>query len=105
SGDVSVSAEDIVVVPTSTKPGAPLAATITVRNQGSGDLFKVLVYVTAVSQTNDRGPARQFVVDVPAQGSVAIQLEVSFPVGYGIVLAHALQTSEHAPFDSWTPDP
>lgn len=104
-GDVSINPDDIVILPAGSQSGAPLSAKITVRNQGTGDLFKVLVYVSAVTRPEARGTTRQFVLDLPAQQSATIDLEIGFPEGYGVVLAHALQISEHSPFDNWTPDP
>ncbi len=104
-GDVAISPDDIVIVPSDPKAGAPFSATITVRNQGSGDLFKVAVHVALATNPSDRGASRQFVVDLPAQGSTDIKLEGAFPQGYGVVLAHALQMTEHSPYDNPTPDP
>ena len=104
-GDVAISPDDIVAAPSDPQAGAPFSVTITVRNQGSGDLFKVAVHVALVTSPTEKGASRQFVVDVPAQGSAAIKLEGVFPLGYGAVVAHALQTTEHSPFENWTPDP
>ena len=105
-GDVAISPDDLVVVPSDPKPGAPVSVTITVRNQGSGDLFKVSVQVILVSSLDDRGStARQFVVDLPAQGSTAIKFEAAFPLGYGVLSAVAMQLTDHSPFESSTADP
>lgn len=104
-GDVAISPDDIVIIPSDPKAGAPFSATITVRNQGSGDLFKVAVHVALATNPSDRGTSRQFVVDLPSQGSADIKLEGAFPQGYGVVLAHALQMTEHSPYDNATPDP
>ena len=104
-GDVAISPDDIVVVPSDPMAGAPFSVTITVRNQGSGDLFKVAVHVAIATSPIDKGASRQFVVDLPAQGSTDIRVEGAFPQGYGVVQAHAIQLSEHSPYETWTPDP
>ena len=103
-GDVAISPDDIRVT-SAGRADQPLAVTINVRNQGTGDLFKVLVRVTAASSPTEKGVSRQFVVDIPAQSSTEITLQSAFPAGYGVILAHALQLSEHSPFENWTPDP
>jgi hypothetical protein len=36
---------------------------------------------------------------------VDISLDVVFPEGFGFLVAHAMQSSEHAPHESWTIDP
>ena len=105
-GDVAISPDDIVVVPSDPRPGAPVSVTITVRNQGSGDLFKVSVQVLLVSSRDpDGSAARQFVVDLPAQGSTAIKFEAALPLGYGVLQAIAMQLSDHSPFESPMTDP
>jgi hypothetical protein len=45
------------------------------------------------------------VVDVPAQGSTDLKVQVAFPAGYGFVMAHTLSATEHSPFGTFTPDP
>ena len=104
-GDVSIMPDDIIVTPEEPIPGAFVDAKVTVRNIGDGDLHKVQVYVGFTTDPTSRGTTRQFVVDIPAHKSTDLKLQVAFPNGYGFVMAHALQVSEHAPFDSWTPDP
>jgi hypothetical protein len=104
TGDVSIAPDDIVIALPS-KPGGPSPVTITVRNQGMGDLFKVAVNVAYAVSPTERGTNRQFVVDVPAMGTAEIRLEAWFPLGYGFLLAHAMQISEHSPHEHWVPDP
>jgi hypothetical protein len=104
-GDVSIAAADIVLQPAEPLPGAFGDATITVRNIGDGDLHKVIVWVAFGVGTKGRPASRQFVVDIPAQQSTDLKLQVAFPSGYGFILAHAMQLGEHAPFDDWMPDP
>jgi hypothetical protein len=104
-GDVSIMPDDIVVTPAEPIPGAFADANVTVRNIGDGDLHKVQVYVAFTTDPKSRGTTRQFVVDIPAQGSTDLKLQVAFPNGYGFVMAHALQLSEHSPHDNPMPDP
>jgi len=104
-GDIAIAPGDIVITPDTPKPGAPVAVTITVRNQGLGDLFKVAVRVVFGASPNERGTSREFVVDLPAQSATTIKLDAAFPYGYGFVLAQAMQWSEHSPHEAATPDP
>jgi hypothetical protein len=104
TGDVAIAPDDIVITPGTPAPGAPAAVTVTVRNQGQADLHKVAVFV-AFGTSATAGTSRRFVVDVPAQNSVEITLDVVFPQGFGFLMAQAMQIGEHAPHDSWTPDP
>lgn len=104
-GDVSITPDDIVLTPTEPIPGAFADVKVTVRNIGDGDLHKVQVYVTFATDPATRGTTRQFVLDIPAQQSTDVKLQVAFPNGYGFVMAHALQVTEHSPFGTWTPDP
>jgi len=104
-GDVSIMPDDIVVSPAEPIPGAFAAATVTVRNIGDGDLYKVQVGLVFGVDPSARGTMRQFVVDIPAQQSVDLRLQVAFPNGYGFVMAHALQLTEHSPHDNGMPDP
>jgi hypothetical protein len=103
-GDVSISPGEIEI-PAPLHAGAPIDVTITVRNAGDGDLHKTIVHVMSGTDPAARGASRQFVVDIPAHGSAVLQLQAAFPAGYGFVMAHALQLSEHSPHDTWTPDP
>jgi hypothetical protein len=103
-GDVSISPADIEIA-APPRPSGPIDITITVRNAGDGDLHKTLVNVGFGTDPAARGTSRQFVVDIPARESIALKLQAAFPAGYGFVMAHALQLSEHSPHDNWTPDP
>jgi hypothetical protein len=104
-GDVAIVPNDIVLSPAAPIPGAFAATTVTVHNIGSGDLHKVLVNITFGVDPAKRGAARQFVVDIPAQQSVDLKLDVAFPNGYGFVMAHALQLTEHSPSGDGVSDP
>jgi hypothetical protein len=104
-GDVSISPSDIIVSPESFQPGSLIDVTVTVRNAGDGDLHKTLVLVAFGSDPAARGTTRQFVVDIAARGSTELKMQAAFPAGYGFVMAHAMQISEHSPHDTWTPDP
>ncbi|MBA3296042.1 MAG: hypothetical protein H0U19_03840, partial [Acidobacteria bacterium] len=104
-GDASIAPSDIVLSPAAPPPGTIADATITVHNIGQGDLHKVTVHVGFGTDLTVRPASRQFVVDIPAQASAELKLQVAFPNGYGFVMAHAVQVGENAPHDSWMPDP
>ena len=104
AGDLSVGPGDILMAPSSPRPGEPALVTITIRNQGAGDVLKALVQVIVATSVNE-GATRAFVVDVPARGTAAVKLQASFPRGYGVVSAVAMQETEHSPFESSTSDP
>jgi hypothetical protein len=103
-GDVSISPADIEIS-APLQPGAPADVAVTVRNAGDGDLHKTIVNVTFGTDLAARGTSRQFVLDIPAHESSVLKLQAAFPAGYGFVMAHALQLSEHSPHDNWVPDP
>ncbi len=105
AGDLSILPDDIVTAPARLKPGAPADVTITVRNIGHQDLHKAQVTVAWGVDTAARPSTRQFVVDVPAQGTAELKLQVVFPNGYGFIMAHAMPIGEHSPSGTWTPDP
>jgi hypothetical protein len=104
AGDLEIDPDDIAIEPAQPKAGAPVSITVTVRNQGTADVFKALVQVVLVGSAND-GAARSFVVDVPMHASVPVKLNAVFPLGYGIIAAIAMQETQHSPFDAGVPDP
>jgi hypothetical protein len=104
-GDVSISPDDIRVVPSNPAAAQPLTVAITARNRGTGDLFKVAIHVALATSPTEKGVSRQFVVDIPANGSAEVTLLSVFPSGYGVIVVQAMQLSEHSPFENWTPDP
>jgi hypothetical protein len=104
AGDLSVGPGDILIAPSSPRPGEPALVTITIRNQGAGDVLKALVQVIVATSVNEAA-TRAFVVDVPARGTTAVKLQASFPQGYGVVSAVAMQETQHSPFESSTSDP
>lgn len=105
TGDVSILPGDIIVSQPAPQAGGLADVTVTVRNGGQGDLHKALIYVTWGVSATERGITRQFVVDIPAQGSTVLRLQARFPNGYGFVMALGTQLGEHAPQDAWAPDP
>ena len=105
AGDISILPDDIVSTPDAPKPGVPADVKVTVRNIGHQDLHKVSVSVAWGVDVSSRPASRQFVVDVPAQATAEITLQVAFPNGYGFVMAHAMSVGEHSPSGTWTPDP
>jgi hypothetical protein len=104
-GDISILPDDIVLTSAPPTSEAPADVAVTVRNIGQTDLQKVLVMIAWGVDANARPTNRQFVVDVPAQGTAAIKLQVAFPNGYGFVMAQASTLGEHSPAGTWTPDP
>jgi hypothetical protein len=104
-GDVAISPADIGVSPLIAQAGAIVDVRVTVRNAGDGDLHKTLVYITFATDLTSRGTTREFVVDIPAHEAIELKLQAGFPAGYGVVMAHALQLTEHSPHDNPVPDP
>lgn len=104
-GDVSIVPGDIIVSQPPPQAGGLADVTVTVRNVGEGDLHKALIHVVWGTDPKGRGTTRQFVVDIPAQGSTEIRLQARFPSGYGFVMTHGMQIGEHTPQHIWAPDP
>jgi hypothetical protein len=102
-GDISILPDQIVYAPS--KTGGSANVTVTVRNIGGQDLHKVSVMVASGVDVNGQATTRQFVVDVPAQQTAELKLQVLFPNGYGFIMAHAMSLTEHSPFGTSTPDP
>ena len=103
-GDISILPDQIVYAP-GQMFGVPTDVTVTVRNIGQQDLHKVTVMVAWGVDVGARPQTRQFVVDVPAQQSADVKAQVTFPSGYGFIMAQAETLGEHAPAGTWTPDP
>jgi hypothetical protein len=102
-GDISILPDQIVYTPS--KSGGPADVTVTVRNIGQQDMHKVSVMVVWGVDPNAQATTRNFVVDVPAQQTAELKVQVRFPGGYGFIMAHAMSATEHSPFGTWTPDP
>jgi hypothetical protein len=79
----------------------------TVRNFGGADLHNA--HVSIIAATGGRGQTptgrRSFVVNVPGGGSAEVTASFPMPAGYGTVLVHAAQLTNHTPFGTWTGDP
>jgi hypothetical protein len=105
TGDISISPSDIVVQSSDVEPGVPAEITVTVRNVGVIDLPKVQVNVIWGSDPKVRGVSRTFVVDVAADKSADLTLRATFPTVYGYVMAHAMEMSDHSPYEWWSIDP
>jgi hypothetical protein len=101
SADLSIAPQDLAVTRTATS--VHIAAVI--RNSGNANARGAEVMIGAVTSAADRGITRTFVVDVPRGGTMEIDLSVPFSAPYGAVVAQIMQISEHAPPDSWNPDP
>lgn len=100
SGDVSVAPEEMAI---SVNRGTVHLNAI-VRNNGSQALRGVALSVS-IGTGADRGFTRQLVIDVAPFGSKTIDLELPLVDRYAAVVLLALQGTEHAPFESWAPDP
>jgi len=100
SGDVSVAPEEMTV---SVNRGTAHLNAI-VRNKGSQALRGVAIFVSIGTGT-ERGLTRQLVIDLAPFGSKTIDLELPLLDRYATVVLLALQGTEHAPFESWAPDP
>jgi hypothetical protein len=101
SGDVSVAPEEMTV---SINRGTVRLNAI-VRNNGSQPLLGVAL-LAGITTGRERGVNRQLVIDLPPYGSKTIDVEFPLLNRYGTVFLQALQLGgEHAPFESWSPDP
>jgi len=100
SGDVAVAPEEITV--TSAREAVQVNAVV--RNAGSEPLHGVFV-AAQLSNGTERGIIRGVVIDLPAFGTKTVSVDFPLLIPYGAVVIHALQLGEHAPFESWTPDP
>jgi hypothetical protein len=104
TGDISVAPEDISIAPVQTTAGPQLEISAIVRNNGPADLRGVQVFVLS-TVNGENGPRAAAVVDVPRRGHAVVRQVLPFSGPYGTVLVHALQGSEHGPFESFSPDP
>jgi hypothetical protein len=104
TGDISIAPDDIVVTPLGAD-WRQVRISVTVRNAGHADLHGVQVLVGAAPDVSTWVPSRTFVVDVSARSAATLTLDASFPSGYGIAQALALQSGEHAPHDTFSIDP
>ena len=100
SGDVSVAPEEMAI---SVNRGTVHLSAI-VRNKGSQALRGVAISVSIGTGT-ERGLTRQLVIDLAPFGSKTIDLELPLVDRYAAVVLLTLQGTEHAPFESWAPDP
>ena len=101
SADLSVAPHDIAVTRTATA----IEISAVIRNYGNAPSRGAKVIIVAATSASDRGITRTFVVDVPRGGTREVALSLPFKAPYGFVLTQVMQISEHAPHDSWTPDP
>jgi hypothetical protein len=62
-------------------------------------------FTSSVTTDSVNGERRSLVVDVPRRGATEIEVVLPMAAPYATVVVHALQLTEHAPFESWTPDP
>ena len=100
SGDVEVAPEDMTI----TTGDGLVRLSATVRNAGPGPLYGVLL-TAGISTGHDRGSERRLVFDLPANGSKTVDVELPLLSRYAVIMVQAMQLGEHAPYDTWTPDP
>jgi hypothetical protein len=100
SGDVAVAAEDISLI----VGKQTVRVTAQIRNIGGEPLHGVHVSI-AMGTGNDRGQLLSRVVDVPPDSATSIEAELPLLNRYAAVVIQAMQLGEHAPHESWTPDP
>lgn len=103
-GDISVAPEDITVSVTDSGGSPHVQIAAVVRNSGGVDLRGVQVLVAA-TVNGEHGPKELVIVDVPRRGHAEIKRLLPFSAPYGTILVHAMQASEHGPFESFQPDP
>jgi hypothetical protein len=100
SGDVAVAPEEMSIQVGRTS----VRLTATVRNIGPEPLHGVYLSVV-MSSGDDRGVRRAVVMDLPAYDSRLLELELPLMTRHAAVVIQALQIGEHAPHETWTPDP
>jgi hypothetical protein len=101
SGDVSVAPGEMTI---SVDRGTVRLNAI-VRNNGSQPLVGVALGVSYAAG-RELVMNRQFVIDIPANGSKDIEVEFPLLYRYGVVMLQAMQIGgEHGPIESWSPDP
>jgi hypothetical protein len=98
--DISIAPEDIVVTPQANK----VQVVATIRNEGRVNVRGALVTVAMTTDGRD-GAHRDFLVDVPKNGSATISVTLPFLNNYGVAFVHATPMSEHSPHELWLPDP
>jgi hypothetical protein len=101
--DVSVAPEDITVTRVRTRNGSELEISAIVRNNGAANVSGVEVHLAA-SGDGTQGSKDSVIVVVPQRGQVEVRRRLRFSLPYGVVVVHAMQLSEHAPHESWSPD-
>ena len=100
SGDVSIAPEEISL----TVAKQTVRITAQVRNIGGEPLHDVHVTI-AMATGNERGQSLARVVDIAPYGATPIEAELPLNNRYATVMIQAMQLGEHAPHESWIPDP
>ena len=90
---------DLTIKPAAPRPGQPVALSAVISNNGTADALGVTIELIAGSTADDIGSPvlhRRFVRDIPAGGQVELTANVSYPAGYGWIMAHAMLLTDHA---------
>jgi hypothetical protein len=98
--DISVHPEDIRL----TREGEVLHVQAIVRNGGAAAAYDVQIHLTSSKDAVKRS-SRTFVRTIPANSFVEVTADLENREPYGEVMLHALQVSEHARQERWSPDP
>ena len=98
--DISVHPEDIRL----TREGEVLHVQAIVRNGGAAAAYDVQIHLTSSKDAVKRS-SRTFVRTIPANGFIEVTADLENREPYGEVMLHALQVSEHARQERWSPDP
>ena len=100
AGDVSIAPEEISLI----TDRQTVHVTAQVRNIGGEPLHGVLVSID-MATGNERAPSLARVVDIAPYSATPIEAELPLTNRYATVVIQAMQLGEHAPHESWTPDP
>ena len=95
--DASIAPEDVVITPVQGKRNSVMVAA-TFRNKGQTNLYGA--YIEIIGGDLDRpATVRRFLRDIPRQGAVKIEVEMTVPKGYGIALFQIIPSlSEYSPW-------
>ena len=95
--DASIAPEDVVITPVGGKRNTVTVAA-TFRNKGRTNLYGAYIEIIA-GDFDQPTTIRRFLRDIPAQGSVGIEVDVAVPKGYGMALFQIIPSlSEYSPW-------
>ena len=95
--DASIAPEDVVITPVAGKRNTVTVAAA-FRNKGRTNLYGAYIEIIA-GDFDQPNTIRHFVRNIPARGSVRIEVDVAVPKGYGMALFHVIPSlSEYSPW-------